>query len=123
VVGAQYRWTGLYAPRIMTPAFWSLIQGEFVLLETYRTRTELKVGRMVDGELILALSDNPKAQSTHILLDLRLDLHLCLNSLRLRCNDTRTDRVEQPHVRSQAMAHHVADVGISRSQCNPKRIW
>ncbi|OCK96679.1 amino acid transporter [Cenococcum geophilum 1.58] len=27
VVGAQYRWTGLYAPRIMTPAFWSLIQG------------------------------------------------------------------------------------------------
>ncbi|OCK91861.1 putative amino acid permease [Cenococcum geophilum 1.58] len=27
VVGAQYRWTGLYAPRIMTPAFWSLLQG------------------------------------------------------------------------------------------------
>ncbi|KAF2816758.1 amino acid transporter [Mytilinidion resinicola] len=28
VVGAQYRWSGLYAPHgIMTPAFWSLIQG------------------------------------------------------------------------------------------------
>lgn len=27
VVGAQYRWTGLYAPRAMTPAFWSLMQG------------------------------------------------------------------------------------------------
>ncbi|OCK80086.1 amino acid transporter [Lepidopterella palustris CBS 459.81] len=28
VVGAQYRWTGLYAPRgVMTPAFWSLMQG------------------------------------------------------------------------------------------------
>lgn len=27
VVGAQYRWSGLYAPRFMTPAFWSLIQG------------------------------------------------------------------------------------------------
>lgn len=27
MVGAQYRWTGLYAPRVMTPAFWSLVQG------------------------------------------------------------------------------------------------
>ncbi|KAK5730374.1 hypothetical protein LTR15_000311 [Elasticomyces elasticus] len=27
VVGAQYRWTGLYAPRAMSPAFWSLLQG------------------------------------------------------------------------------------------------
>lgn len=27
VVGAQYRWTALYAPRFMSPEFWSLIQG------------------------------------------------------------------------------------------------
>ncbi|KAK5710287.1 hypothetical protein LTR17_018993 [Elasticomyces elasticus] len=27
VVGAQYQWTGLYAPRAMSPAFWSLLQG------------------------------------------------------------------------------------------------
>jgi len=28
VVGAQYRWTALYAPkRVMSPAFWSLLQG------------------------------------------------------------------------------------------------
>ncbi|OCK83721.1 amino acid transporter [Lepidopterella palustris CBS 459.81] len=26
-VGAQYRWTGLYAPKAMSPAFWSLMQG------------------------------------------------------------------------------------------------
>src|ERR1700722_13518201 len=27
-VGAQYRWTGLYAPpKLMTPAFWGLLQG------------------------------------------------------------------------------------------------
>jgi hypothetical protein len=30
-VGAQYRWTGLYAPRgIMSPAFWSLLQGALI---------------------------------------------------------------------------------------------
>jgi hypothetical protein len=29
VVGAQYRWTALYAPRkVMSPAFWSLLQGK-----------------------------------------------------------------------------------------------
>jgi hypothetical protein len=26
-VGAQYRWSALYAPRVMSPAFWSLLQG------------------------------------------------------------------------------------------------
>ncbi|EON66704.1 hypothetical protein W97_05950 [Coniosporium apollinis CBS 100218] len=30
-VGAQYRWTGMYAPRAMTPAFWSLMQGWLTL--------------------------------------------------------------------------------------------
>lgn len=29
-VGAQYRWTALYAPpRFLSPAFWSLLQGSY----------------------------------------------------------------------------------------------
>lgn len=30
VVGAQYRWTAMFAPRFMSPAFWGLLQGMFI---------------------------------------------------------------------------------------------
>jgi len=56
VVGAQYRWTGLYAPpRIMTPAFWGLLQGwitVFGWIASCATPAFL-IGTQIEGLLIL----------------------------------------------------------------------
>lgn len=56
VVGAQYRWTGLYAPpRVMSPAFWGLLQGwitVFGWIATCATPAFL-LGTQIEGLLIL----------------------------------------------------------------------
>ncbi len=56
VVGAQYRWTSLYAPpRFMTPAFWGLLQGwitVFGWIATCATPAFL-IGTQIEGLLIL----------------------------------------------------------------------
>jgi choline transport protein len=56
VVGAQYRWTALYAPpRLMSPAFWGLLQGwitVFGWIATVATPAFL-IGTQIEGLLIL----------------------------------------------------------------------
>jgi choline transport protein len=54
-VGAQYRWTALYAPpELMSPAFWGLLQGwiiVFALISTPASAVFL-VGTMIQGLLV-----------------------------------------------------------------------
>ena len=35
VVGAQYRWTALYAPKVLRPEFWGLMQGTLATIILY----------------------------------------------------------------------------------------
>ena len=55
-VGAQYRWTSLFAPRgVMSPAFWGLLQGWITVLAwiTAVAQAPFLVGTLVQGLIAL----------------------------------------------------------------------
>lgn len=59
-VGAQYRWTGLYAPRTaISPAFWSLMQGWITVFAWMATCTQpaFLMGTTIQGLIILNHDD------------------------------------------------------------------
>ncbi|ERF75937.1 hypothetical protein EPUS_01303 [Endocarpon pusillum Z07020] len=58
-VGAQYRWTALYAPRVMSPAFWSLLQGWLTVFAWIAScaLTPFLLGTMVQGLIIFNYPD------------------------------------------------------------------
>ncbi|KAF2461493.1 amino acid/polyamine transporter I [Lineolata rhizophorae] len=59
VVGAQYRWTSLYAPRVMSPEFWGLVQGWLTIFAwiSLCAAVSFVAGTVVQGLIILNKED------------------------------------------------------------------
>lgn len=70
VVGAQYRWTSMFAPRVMSPAFWGFLQGWLTVFawNAACALTPFLMGSLMQG-LIIFNNENytPKGWHTTLL--------------------------------------------------------